>query len=858
MPSIHFFANPKLNNIFVAILFAYYHFLLIENIDLATFRVFSQWQSPRKHIRDEVRSYIIQQAQPFFAHIKDISEQKDLLRTLLKRDIEYFDHTGTYSIDLQFIFFHKHTGNLLDIFPHEFNENKQHLFFWTELENGQFENIEVITNLTTFFNLYGWYCFFCLKSFRGRGTQHKCGKVATCFACKRPLLSPYSEISSFKQNYFCASTKFPSIGRECSKCNLRLYSFDCEEYHRKKVCRFGWLCPICQKYTYCTKFWKSIENIKQNHVCGVRLCTFCSEKIVGQPHQCQFQVPKPTRTLTKLGFLEMQFTGASSAQCSDCFKLTEKSKNNSISCDFCKDNKKYYANICSILVETTREVFRRQIFTEFDSSNIVLNSSDLEFKYLPKVCKVLPCRKTTYFNQIRQNRFHLDTFVHPEMTVLDKFFDYLLKNEITYTTFLIHDDENRAALNKILSCLLSAKITPHVVGNPEICYIEVRDVGWRFINSTNYIEASYFDLCRSHDLPCRFFPQKWNKPAFYSFCGLPPTGDDFFNANDTSLEVDAKFEYAQKLSTKKCWKFDIELIGYSQKRLNVVANEILTFIKEAFNCQELLHRQMSHSIEQEYIMPFNPPLFTRAGYAFHLLLYFSKAKDLKVPGHPISMTSSKQELEYCSYLRWKYPTLEFIDSWSEKGQKKFRESFPDSFCAATKTAYFFNGCLIHGHPKKECKFKRNSTKETNYFNVPFSKALDQYQTKCTKLIENHADKIHLIKTEWECLWQHKKKTNPDVKIFLQTFYKEPPLSRLDPNFAVRGGLNEVFRCRWKKLCSNDIFLYADLISSYPFFAAEMLPVGEYEVMISNMRQYQYPPLYGNPVVYTRLWLIFIF
>ena len=82
---------------------------------------------------------------------------------------------------------------------------------------------------------------------------------------------------------------------------------------------------------------------------------------------------------------------------------------------------------------------------------------------------------------------------------------------------------------------------------------------------------------------------------------------------------------------------------------------------------------------------------------------------------------------------------------------------------------------------------------------------------------------------------NEKKKDKEIQNFLKHFYKEPPLVRLEAKAAVRGGLNEVYRHRWKNLLPEEVFWYGDMISSYPFEAAQSLPLGEYEV--SNTKDF---------------------
>ena len=265
-------------------------------------------------------------------------------------------------------------------------------------------------------------------------------------------------------------------------------------------------------------------------------------------------------------------------------------------------------------------------------------------------------------------------------------------------------------------------------------------------------------------------------------------------------------------------------------RLHTIAKRNIKFLKDAFSCQQILQTLLKKE-DLPFIMPFNHPMFTKASYAFTLMLLYSNPNCLKSQRPPIRMNSSKQELEFCAYLREKFPHLTFIDAWSPFGQKTFKEAFPDSFCIETKTAFFFNGCLIHGHPVDQCKFQRKKGRGKNYFNVPLTEAFESHMKKVNLLKRNHAAEVESIENVWECEWQQRKKADASIQQFLKR-YTEPPLMRLDQKVGVRGGINEVFGRYWINTTSEDQTFYStDANSSYPFQALQPLPVGEYEVSL---------------------------
>ncbi len=127
-------------------------------------------------------------------------------------------------------------------------------------------------------------------------------KVALRLACKKPFLKQSSQKNAFTDFYFCTTTKRAETAISCSKCNIRIISKECGKAHKKNVCRFGWMCPLCEKYTYRTKYFSTVEDIINNHVCGQRMCKFCGNRLE-RSHQCPFQIPKIPNNLSKLAFL---------------------------------------------------------------------------------------------------------------------------------------------------------------------------------------------------------------------------------------------------------------------------------------------------------------------------------------------------------------------------------------------------------------------------------------------------------------------------------------------------------------------------------------------------------------------------
>ena len=220
---------------------------------------------------------------------------------------------------------------------------------------------------------------------------------------------------------------------------------------------------------------------------------------------------------------------------------------------------------------------------------------------------------------------------------------------------------------------------------------------------------------------------------------------------------------------------------YSFFRVIVTSLVSLAFVKNSFSCQEKLVHLQKEMLNFLPLHPFNPPLCTRAGYAYKLLCYFSpKMKLLRVIKQPIAMQSSAGEIEFCSFMKWQNPLKCIEFAWSPKGQKRSAEAVPDMILE--NTCFFWNGCAIHGHKPENCLFnqKTGNRKRKTLFGLDAEEAYNMFQNKKARLMANHNVQTEVI---WQCAWERQKKTDPSVQYFLKYVYRFPPLYRLDPRAA---------------------------------------------------------------------------
>ena len=295
--------------------------------DRATWRMISNINSVNPTTVNEASLFLVKQVRPFldvcpltFPLSNNLNE---IYNSLDRSIIKYCDFSGSYKFEAQYHIFHKHTGNYLTSLPLEYKSELQQIFFLGSYVKDEIEIVALVSNLTTFFAAFGIFCNFCKKQFKGKGTQHKCLLTQTCFSCRRPFRTRNTYCNTSLEKYFCDSAIKPLIAKECKKCHLVLGSPHCEKNHSQRVCRWGYFCAMCKRYTYHSKFTAQ-EQIQQNHDCSKRACYFCGENDIStrKHHLCRIQLPRKDKMYPNMAFLDIQITGSSPAICKDCFNCS--------------------------------------------------------------------------------------------------------------------------------------------------------------------------------------------------------------------------------------------------------------------------------------------------------------------------------------------------------------------------------------------------------------------------------------------------------------------------------------------------------------------------------------------------------
>ncbi len=238
----------------ILLVMAFYAALFCEGSDPATWRMLKHLQSNNKAIFEEAKTFLENHLKPFCQLIPRGSLDSNfatIFPYLDQQYVSYIDFSGTYEFNCQVHLFHSKTGTWIESYPTEFDPERRQLYFTALPDDGDtYKNIAIVENITGLFKVFGMFCFWCKKYFRGRGTQHRCPKTPSCFACRRPFLTSKTYVTKKTKKYFCDSSLHATVFQECSSCFMRIGSEHCKKHHRQRVCRWGIVCQKCNTYIF--------------------------------------------------------------------------------------------------------------------------------------------------------------------------------------------------------------------------------------------------------------------------------------------------------------------------------------------------------------------------------------------------------------------------------------------------------------------------------------------------------------------------------------------------------------------------------------------------------------------------------
>ncbi len=580
-----------------------------------------------------------------------------------------------------------------------------------------------------------------------------------------------------------------------------------------------------------------------NHKCGERKkCNSCRQE-AEDDHLCPLIKESCLNTFTKIAFIGMEHFDCSNQNCLNCFQLRQ-ANSKDMFCDLHKNlTLENDSDPCLIVIyQVLKATLTKYVISCFGNEPVISKESNfLSFNYYFDNCNY---ETKTGKKRIRKSDDFKRNFakLHEQKSFLlmDKFLQLITLEKWSDTTFICQDSDSLTYM-AILRSFVKNGFCPVLVRNGRrILVLEIKSLNIRFITSNSYFEGNEYELANQYCLTYtqHFFPKQFLRPENFNYQGQVPEYNFFESIYDNSTNKINKKLFVQLFKNLNFkWNFQKELITYSEQKLLLLTLSCLKFLEDSYLFQLQLSNRCKN-VNFVFLNPFSYPLCSLGGFVFKLfkLYYLNKENIFSVQNeYGISSKNvSKIEYEWASLMDYKYPEKEFLFAFNNKfGQKFFKEAVPDLYSPITKQAYFFNGCIFHGH-FENCLINPDANENSkNPFGKSFKDLNEQFFKKmCNLLINNN--EVEEVIIQWECIYRKERQTEY-VKIFLEREFKIHPLIRLRPRSCVRGAFFDTYALRWsKKLFPEEKMYFIDVNGLYSFCAIKYkYMTGKYYVAIGK-------------------------
>ena len=708
------------------------------------------------------------------------------------------------------IFCNKSSEFKIASYPSTYNPAMEQIYLLqTEGNFGQNIHYEAISNISKFFtSVKRRYCFDCgtiIKS-QLKNWRHSCIKRKTCLACRRLC---YSEdlwcLPKDKNKNFCDQREKKTYG-SCKICRVNFLASDCEDNHRRTECRRGIKCLSCSKYISVCSSRRNQNEALSKHVCGEKKCSECYEVFSSKDHLCSMKKQTSQKDWNKVSFFS--------------FSFLKNEYNQNVPAQACLIYEHQTpGNFAVKMFHGTTKTFEKEGFiniywpTEVDRQ---LNEKGVRGNF--GKYKNLPDYLNEQDNNVQENL---------PKTVLKYIF--LKKNSFQNTTFVM---PTYFDLLTIISALVDLKLYPNVLRKDnKILSVAPKDINIRFICYLNYQAVS------STGNEGKFFPMNIRLTELDKQ-NIELNYDDFKDFNDSITIKEQKVSYIQ--SKKNNYSFVVEGLDFLYNATIALASSCLLYIQDSFNFQKelLQHLALSNLTLSDVTInsllnPLSSPFVSNGAFIYAVFrLYVLNGFEIAcIPKENIGLSNDKVSQGEPQYVYWINRSEYFRAFYNHlDGQtREFKFLYPDAYNKNTNTAYFYNGCYIHNHSQNQCKNKGKSHKRKSNFDEG-----DSFQAKRQRF-EKAYPSVNVI-VKWECEWKRDMKQEQVKEWFdKHPWAKDPPLHRLIPRDAVRGGTSETYNFLWsKKRNPDETLVYADVTSQYPDIALKHdFPIEKFQVLIGN-------------------------
>jgi len=657
---------------------------------------------------------------------------------------------------LKFIYPPIYDDSLIPIYLYEPHENPNHVVF--------------IQNLNSYFKANLKICFACKKTFVTQNYKHFCKEKKSCFSCRRFFSSSTTYVHEKLSKLFCDKDITNEKSFLCSICNVTCYSNHCFLGH-KLLCAgqgtFGFKCLKCQKFTYRYGNLNGTD-LKSQHKCGERKnCSSC-RKEKEDDHLCLLMKEVSlNQNNTNIAFIGMEHFDLLSENCFNCFNLRQSNSEN-LYCDLHKNDKSIDKEdnfdpclIVTYLCHSTS--LTKYIFSCFNDPPFIEQEEFLPHEFHFNFGEALTKPKVRKSEDFKRNLKKLQE--KPTFLIIDMFLKMITDVKWNNTTFICQDADSQILMT-ILRAFVRNGFCPIIVRNGRnILVLEIKGLKIRFITSNAYFEGNEYQLAQQYDLKFiwHFFPRKFLQPHNLNYVGQVPEINFFNSLTDNLKEKEMKTTFVHTL-TKLNYKWDLqkEIVTYCEQKLTLLTLACLKFLNDCLIFQLNLNSKLNTTFE--FLNPFGYYLCSLGGYVFKLFkIYYLNKEEIYAVNNEFGISCknvSKIEYEWASFMDFLNPEKQFVFAFNNKeGQKYFKEAIPDLYSPVTKQAYFFNGCVYHGH-YENCLLNPNATPlSKNPFGKTYEDLNKEFFEKMTKLLLNNEDEINEIVIRWECHYKKLRESN---------------------------------------------------------------------------------------------------
>ena len=664
-----------------------------------------------------------------------------------------------------------------------------------------------------------YVCNYCLKGYNDQG-QHRCTStenIKFCLCCRQEDC----------QGFLQAHPQGVKPQRKCNHCGRYFYDEVCNQNHLKysisgKIKPDDCICFNIRRCRRCKKLNRYKHDIRE-HRCGYATCPTCSDYVKLEDHRCYIESAQHVQEKHEAIALEK--------------KQAKKAKTAAEAAEADPDSDVEPVDLAEELIEEFEQAEGEMVGRNPDSDNPKHREPPIHIWF------DIEARQETGVHEANLLIYQDDRGNEVTLwgdTCVEQFIKDL--KQLTETTqrrliVIAHNLQSYDGYFIIREMYRDGKQLTQIRNGAKILELEHYDI--RFIDSLNFFAMplkafpSTFGLKHTEQdedgneveafYAKGYFPHLFNRKENEDYVGPLPPKEDYM-PETMSLEEREKFDqwYDDQVSKNAVFDFKRDIKAYCQmdvtilregcqmfRRLFQTKTEIQDQNIPGFNPFEHItiasacNRDMINRTEDETIA--SEPAYGWAGQrgnqskeAMEWLLWLQHCKQQEY-------TQAEQEFDDAMQVPLR-DRANFIQHAGNGGEKHINwVGNVDGYCAATKTAYEYQGCYFHGC--MSC-YPNRTERHTRLDNRQMWEVREVTKEKVQKLKSVGLQVLEM----WSCQWKDYKKTHPECAAFVNNLNLR---ERLEPREAFFGGRTNAAKlfhaCR-----TGEKIQYFDFTSLYPW------------------------------------------